>query len=169
MVLTQRNFEKWTTKIYRVSILRLESSVAFRVPPHPYSKCQQTCPEFRLMTQLKNNFLQTSKENSEFFRQDWAFMKWLITSILVDLRQNAAIQFKLLASTSHFQIQLKAEIVGTTFGFPKKCQFWVISCLLYFQFLMLFQVVSINKCHLLELTFVSGAEGMTRSRNVKII
>ena len=53
---------------------------------------------------------------------------------------------------------VQAEMVETTFGIPKKRWIVVISCLIYFCFLMSFLVVSLKECRFLELTFVSGAD-----------
>ena len=53
---------------------------------------------------------------------------------------------------------MKAEIVETTFRYPKLLRILVVSCLFYFHFLNSFLVFSENECLFLELTFVSGAD-----------
>ena len=64
--------------------------------------------------------------------------------------------------TSQFLISghkdLHAEIVETTFPFPKYGGIIVVSRLFYFHILMSFLVVPLNNHCFLELTFVSGAD-----------
>ena len=55
-------------------------------------------------------------------------------------------------------IGFQAEIVETTFPFPKYGRIIVVSRLFYFRILMSFPEVPINDRRFLELTFVSGAD-----------
>ena len=102
--------------------------------------------------------------NSFYLKMDSAIWGSLVSQMLVCLHSMFQLQFMpnwVSSKLDYFwckQPHIHADIVETTFGYPKLRRILVISCLFYFRFLKSFLVISENECRFLELTFIFGAD-----------